>query len=112
MLKKSPYDIIKSRYVTEKTSVLEQLQFASGNACVKKCDSPKYVFIVDKKANKREIADAVEEIYAERKVKVVAVNTICAKPKKKRVKGRPGLKPGFKKAIVTLEAGDSLGEKV
>ncbi len=112
MLKKSPYDIIKSRHVTEKARVMEQLQFNSSNPCVKKCDSPKYVFVVDKKANKQEIAGAIEEIYAERKVKVVSVNTVNAKPKQKKVRGRPGVKSGFKKAIVTLEAGDSLEEKV
>lgn len=112
MIKKSAYDIIKSRHVTEKSQVLEQLQFNGSNPCVKKCNSPKYVFIVDKKANKREIADAIEEIYAERKIKVVSVNTVNAKPKKRRVRGRPGLKSGFKKAIVTLEAGDSIEEKV
>lgn len=112
MLKKSPFDIIKSRHVTEKAKVMEQLQFNTSNPCVKKCDSPKYVFVVDKKANKQEIANAIEEIYSERKVKVVSVNTINAKPKQKRVRGRPGMTPGFKKAIVTLEAGDSLEEKV
>jgi large subunit ribosomal protein L23 len=112
MLKKSPYSVVKSRHITEKARVLEQLQFNASNPCVKKCNSPKYVFLVDKKANKREIADAIEEIYAERKVKVVSVNTVNAKPKQKRLRGRPGMKPGFKKAIVTLEAGDSLEEKV
>ena len=112
MLKKSPYDIIKSRYVTEKARVMEQLQFNASNPCVKKCNSPKYLFVVDKKANKQEIAGAIEEIYAERKVKVVSVNTVNAKPKWKRVRGRSGIKPGFKKAIVTLEAGDSLEENV
>lgn len=112
MLKKSPFDIIKSRYVTEKARVMEQLQFNVSNSSVRKCNSPKYVFLVDKKANKQEIAGAIEEIYAERKIKVVSVNTINAKPKQRRVRGRPGMKPGFKKAIVTLEAGDSLEEKV
>ena len=91
---------------------MEQLQFNVSNASVRKCNSPKYVFLVDKKANKQEIAGAIEEIYAERKIKVVSVNTINAKPKQRRVRGRPGMKPGFKKAIVTLEAGDSLEEKV
>ena len=112
MQKKSPFDIILSRHVTEKSGVLEQLQFNTSNACVKKCDAPKYVFVVDKRANKQEIASAVEEIYGEKKVRVVSVNTINAKPKARTVRGRPGFKPGFKKAIVTLEAGDSIDEKV
>jgi large subunit ribosomal protein L23 len=112
MQKKSPFDIVFSRHVTEKSRVLEQLQFNASNPCVKKCDAPKYVFIVDKRANKQEIAAAVEEIYSDKKVRVVSVNTINNKPKARRVRGRPGLKPGFKKAIVTLEAGDSIEEKV
>ena len=112
MHKKSPFDIILSRHVTEKSRVLEQLQFNTSNASVKKCDTPKYVFIVDKRSNKQEIAAAVEEIYKDKKIKVVSVNTVNTKPKARRVRGRPGLKPAFKKAIVTLEAGDTIEEKV
>jgi len=111
MQKKSPFDIILSRHVTEKARVLEQLQFNTSNPCVKKCDAPKYVFIVDKRANKQEIASAVEEIYSEKKIKVVSVNTVNTKPKERRMRGRAGMKPGFKKAIVTLEAGDQIEEK-
>lgn len=112
MQKKSPFDVVLSRHVTEKSNVLQQLQSNTSNPCVKKCNSPKYVFVVDKRANKQEIACAVEEIYSEKKIKVVSVNTLNAKPKKRRLRGRPGVKPGFKKAIVTLEAGDNIEEKV
>lgn len=112
MHQKSPFDIVHSRHVTEKSRVLEQLQFNTSNASVKKCNAPKYVFLVDRRANKQEIAAAVEEIYKERKIKVVSVNTIVSKPKARRVRGRAGFKAGFKKAIVTLEAGDSIEEKV
>jgi large subunit ribosomal protein L23 len=112
MLKKSPYDIVFSKHVTEKSRVLEQLQFNSSNPCVKKCNTPKYVFIVDKRANKKEISEAIEAIYSERKIKVVSVNTINTKPKARRMRGRKGMKPGFKKAIVTLEAGDNIEEKI
>jgi len=112
MQNNSPYAIVKARHVTEKAKVLEQLQFNSSNPCVKKCDAPKYVFIVDKRANKQQIARAIEEIYADEKIKVVAVNTVTVKPKGRRVRGRAGMKSGFKKAIVTLEAGDAINEKV
>jgi large subunit ribosomal protein L23 len=112
MLKKSPFNVILSKHVTEKSRVLEQLQFNSSNSCVKRCNAPKYVFIVDKKANKQEIADAIEEIYGDKKIKVVSVNTINIKPKAKKMRGRSGIKPGFKKAIVTLEAGDSIEDKI
>ncbi len=105
---KNPYDIIKARYVTEKAKVLEQLQFSESNRSLRKCTSPKYVFIVDNSANKQEIGLAVEQIYAKQKVKVVAVNTVTTKPKRRRVRGREGFKPGFKKAIVTLKSGDTI----
>lgn len=109
---KNPYDIVKNRHVTEKSKVLEQLQFNSSNACVKKCQSPKYVFVVDKKATKPQIAKAVEQIYAEKKIKVLSVNTINVMQKERRVRGRSGYKSAFKKAIVTLVPGDSIDDNV
>jgi large subunit ribosomal protein L23 len=111
-MKRSPFDIVKSRYMTEKAAVLGQLQHNTSNPSVKKCESPKYVFMVDKRASKQEIADAVEEIYAEKKVHVTKVNTINVKQKARSVRGRIGFKAGFKKAIVTLQKGDVLEEKV
>ncbi|MBP9841638.1 MAG: 50S ribosomal protein L23 [Simkaniaceae bacterium] len=108
----NPYSVIKSRYVTEKTAMLENLQNMTSNRCLAKCKSPKYVFIVDVDANKIEIKKAIETIYAERKIKVTAVNVINTKPKQRRVRGRVGFRSAFKKAIVTLEVGDSLGEAV
>lgn len=111
MSKRSPFDIIQSRYMTEKAKVLEELHKNESNPSVKRCDTPKYVFLVDKKANKQEIAAAIEEIYAEKKIRVQKVNTIHTKQKARRVRGRSGLKAGFKKAVVTLEPGDLLEEK-
>ena len=108
MTKKSPYQVVKHQYVTEKSIVLQQLKTAEINPSVKRCESPKYVFIVDRSANKEEIAQAVEEIYKNENVKVMAVNTINVKAKARRVRGRAGFKNAFKKAIVTLRAGDSL----
>jgi large subunit ribosomal protein L23 len=110
--KKTPYDIIRSRYVTEKGRVLEDLKDNTNNPCVAACQKPKYVFLVDKKANKHEIAQAIEQIYAEKSIKVKSVNTITNKPKKRRMRGHVGFKAGYKKAIVTLEKGDELGESV
>lgn len=108
MARKSPYQIIKHQHMTEKSMVLQQLKNAESNPSLKRCNSPKYVFIVDRSANKQEIAQAVEEIYSNEGVKVVAVNTINVKAKARRVRGRPGFKNAFKKAVVTLREGDSL----
>lgn len=105
-MKKDPYQIVKHQHVTEKSQMLESLKTAKSNVSLARCESPKYVFIVDPQANKQEIAWAVEEIYPD--IKVVAVNTLNVKSKVRRVRGRLGTKKAFKKAIVTLKPGDSL----
>lgn len=108
MSKRSPYDVIKHQHVTEKAQVLQQLKNAKSNKSLARCKSPKYVFIVDQSANKYEIATALEQIYEEKGIRVVAVNTINVKGKPRRVRGRLGKTASFKKAVVTLEEGDSL----
>ena len=60
----------------------------------------KYLFEVDKRANKIEVKKSVEEIY---KVKVDSVNIMNIKGKKKRVRYREGMTSSWKKAIVTLK---------
>jgi large subunit ribosomal protein L23 len=110
MSQKNPYEIVKRRYITEKATLLSSLKDAKNNASVRKCESPKYVFLVDPKANKQEIADAIEEIYATRNIKVKKVNTIIEKPKVYARKGNRGQGKGLlvKKAIVTLARGDTI----
>lgn len=66
----------------------------------------KYVFKVTKEAGKFQIKEAIEGYYG---VQVVSVNTIRINPKK-RIHGRTiGWKKGFKKAVVTLRSGDTIG---
>jgi large subunit ribosomal protein L23 len=108
----NPYDIIKSRRLTEKTRVLENLQHAKSNPSVTRCDSPKVVFDVHQKANKGQIAKAIELIYAEKKIKVVRVNTITIGPKTRRVRGFTGKTAGLKKAVITLRPGDKIDSEV
>lgn len=108
MANKNPYEVIKHQHVTEKANMLQELKNSKSNPCVARFELPKYVFIVDRNANKKEIAQAVEEIYSEQKVKVVSVNTLNVKSKPRRVRGRQGNKSAFKKAIVTLEKDDNL----
>lgn len=110
-MKQDPFKIIHSRHITEKSTVLQNLVSAESNTSVKRCQSPKYVFLVDVKASKPQIASAVEAIYSEQKVKVTKVNTLIVKSKRRRVgRGRPGLTTTFKKAVVTLEQGDRLDQ--
>ncbi|MBS1615412.1 MAG: 50S ribosomal protein L23 [Bacteroidetes bacterium] len=69
----------------------------------------RYTFEVDKRANKLEVKSAVEEFYG---VKVRDVNTIIVPAKNKSRFTKAGVlrgrKSGYKKAIVTLAAGDSI----
>jgi large subunit ribosomal protein L23 len=108
MTTKNPYEVIKHLHVTEKSMMLENLKTAGGSRSLQRCKSPKYVFIVDKTATKPEIAHALEEIYKAKEIKVKAVNTSHTKGKPRRVRGRLGMKAAFKKAVVTLQEGDSL----
>jgi large subunit ribosomal protein L23 len=109
MAYKNPYDVIKHIHVTEKAVMLQELKNSKSTKSSALCESPKYVFVVDRKATKPEIANALEEIYREQNIKVVAVNTIQVKAKPTRkTRGKQGYKNAFKKAIVTLEPKDSL----
>lgn len=65
----------------------------------------KYTFIVDKKSNKTEIKNAIEDIF---KVKVDKIHTLVVKGKPKRVGRFEGKKPDRKKAIVTLKPGNKI----
>lgn len=89
---RDPYYIIERPLLTEKST-----DQASTN---------KYHFRVRTDANKIEIAGAIETIYATSGAKVLAVNTLTVKGKKKRTMVR-GAKPGYsvkwKKAIVTTD---------
>lgn len=71
--------------------------------------SNRYTFVVDKKANKDQIKNAVEQFY---NVKVANVNTAVVPAKNKSRYTKTGFvtgrKPGYKKAIVTLLEGESI----
>lgn len=68
-------------------------------------ESNQVVFRVPGSATKPQIKKAVEELF---KVKVKSVNTLVTKGKKKLFRGRPGARSDVKKAIVTLEAGNTI----
>jgi large subunit ribosomal protein L23 len=97
---KSAYDIIIRPIVTEKT--------------VNGSNAQKYTFVVDRQANKYEIAWAVEQIQAKanNKVNVVAVNVVNVKGAFTRgrfaKKTNRGLTSNWKKAIVTIEEGQTI----
>ncbi len=85
------YDVIRKPLITEKAT-----RASEGN-CV--------VFAVAPSATKPAIKEAVEAIFG---VRVKAVNTLIAKGKEKRFRGRPGRRNDVKKAYVTLEEGNTI----
>ena len=65
----------------------------------------RYTFEVDKRAKKEQIAQAIEEIFG---VRVEKVNTMNVSGKPRRLRYNKGLSRSWKKAIVTLKAGDTI----
>jgi large subunit ribosomal protein L23 len=65
----------------------------------------KYTFQIHPDAHKTQVRQAVEELF---EVKVIGVNIIKVQPKPKRRGRITGTKPGWKKAVVQLKAGDSI----
>jgi large subunit ribosomal protein L23 len=64
-----------------------------------------YTFLVDRRANKTEIKEAIQAIW---NVRVVSVNTLNRRGKVKRQRYTTGKRPDQKRAIVTLAEGDSI----
>ena len=85
------FELIKKPHISEKA-----LRFNSEN---------KYVFVISQSANKSEIKKAVASLYG---VIVKSVNTTKVPSKPKKFKGVPGIKSGYKKAIITLAEGNKI----
>lgn len=83
------YNIIVRQIITEKSQKIED----------------KYHFLVDKKATKTDIKSAVEGLFG---VKVKSVNTIIRKGKNRVFRGRTARLSDSKRAIVTLESGNTI----
>ena len=89
---KSAHNMIVRALITEKGTVMRE-------------KSNKYVFQVDAAANKIEIKKAVESIFS---VHVVEVRTMNVPGKQKRMGKFAGYRPDWKKAIVTVKAGEAI----
>ena len=85
------YNIIRKPITTEKSTNLQQFN--------------QYCFIVSKNTNSFEIKKAIEMIF---KVKVNKVNTSILRGKGKTFKGQYGYRKDFKRAIVTLDEGNTI----
>ncbi len=89
--KERMYDVVRAPVITEKATMGSEHN--------------QVTFKVPLDATKPEIKAAVEGIFG---VKVTAVNTLIAKGKVKRFRGRPGVRSDVKKAVVTLAEGHSI----
>jgi large subunit ribosomal protein L23 len=87
-----PRDILIMPLVSEKSTNL-------------RADHNKYVFRVDKRANKLQIKNAVEQLF---KVKVQDVTTMIMYGRPKRLGRYEGKRPDWKKAIVKLKKGEAI----
>ncbi len=85
------YEIISQPHVTEKATMGSE--------------HGQVTFRVPLSATKPQIKDAVETLF---KVKVKGVNTLIQKGKTKRFKGQKGFRSDQKKAIITLEPGQTI----
>ncbi len=85
------YDIVRRPVVTEKSTLGSQ--------------HGQVTFRVPLCATKPQIKAAVETLF---EVKVKRVNTIVMKGKTKTFKGRTGFRSDAKKAVVTLESGQTI----
>ena len=85
------YDVIRAPVITEKTTLVSEHN--------------QVVFKVATNSTKPDIKEAVERLF---NVKVVAVNTLIRKGKVKRFRGVKGQQSDFKKAIVTLQEGQTI----
>ena len=89
---RSELKIIRRPLVTEKGTRLQE-------------NLNKYVFEVDRGANKIQVKQAVEARFS---VKVTAVRRMNVRGKLKRLGRLTGRRSGWKKAVVTLAKGDSI----
>jgi large subunit ribosomal protein L23 len=89
---KGPYEVLQRPLLTEKGTRLKE-------------EANQYLFRVARTATKVEIKQAVEQLF---KVKVAGVQTLQMQGKMKRMGRFAGRRPGWKKAIVTLQAGQSI----
>ena len=88
----NPYDIIKRPLITEKTSIQKE-------------DYNQMSFEVDRKANRVEIKQAIENIF---KVNVDTVRTMQVKGKTKQRGRIVGQRRNWKKAVVKLMPGERI----
>ena len=105
MSKFSVWDILRSPVVTEKSVILKEDSTDQDGEDTGRKMCQVLTFRVEKTAGKKDIKQAVEEIF---NVKVAAVRTINYEGKEKRRGRQVGRRPNWKKAYVTLKKGEPM----
>src|SRR6185436_15791324 len=104
-MSRAAQQIIKRPLLTEKTARLRETGGASSSPAEGDSYAQQVVFEVAKTANKVEVRRAVEQLF---KVTVTGVRTVVVRGKAKRIGRFSGRRPTWKKAYVTLKAGDNI----
>ncbi len=99
------HHIIKRPILTEKGTKMKELGGAEPGHFTEETLRPKVLFEVAITANKIEIKKAIEALFS---VKVYNVQTQIVRGKLKRVGRFTGMRSSWKKAIVTLKAGNKI----
>jgi large subunit ribosomal protein L23 len=85
------YEVVRRPVVTEKGTIMQE--------------QGKYAFEVAPESTKEMVKQAVEKAF---KVNVIKVNIVAMKGKTKRMGRREIVTPSWKKAVVTLQAGQKI----
>jgi large subunit ribosomal protein L23 len=102
---RAPELIIKRPLLTEKGTLLKETGGGSQGALDPESVKPQLLFEVAKDANKVEIRHAVEKLW---NVDVLSVRTVVVRGKEKRVGRFTGKRSNWKKAVVTIAAGQNI----
>jgi large subunit ribosomal protein L23 len=102
---KDAQTIIKRPLLTEKSARLRETGGGASGHAEGSEYSQQVVFEVARDANKIEVKRAVETLF---KVSVTDVRTLIVRGKEKRIGRFSGRRPAWKKAFVTLKAGDNI----
>jgi large subunit ribosomal protein L23 len=102
---RSPELIIKRPLLTEKGTLLKETGGSSGADLDPERVKAQLLFEVVKDANKVEIRHAVEKLW---NVNVVSVRTSIVRGKEKRMGRFVGKRSNWKKAVVTIAAGQNI----
>ena len=102
---RSPETIIKRPLLTEKGTRLKETGGGSDAAADPETLKPQLLFEVARDANKVEIRHAVEKLW---NVNVLSVRTTVVRGKEKRMGRFIGKRSNWKKAVVTIAAGQNI----